>query len=415
MLQNPGKMHIHKQLTAFLEEHHLLSSTQFGFRTKRNTELAATLFLDEIRRSMDKGELTGAIFIDLSKAFDTLSHAQIIESLSSCGVTGIEKELFIDYLFNRKQTVRIDKETSTPEPITCGVPQGSILGPLLFLIAFNDIGSTLHHCNIITYADDTVIYTSGKNKEDIEKVLQDDFQSLAAWLEANDLVINLKKGKTECMLIGTPQRVKNKSIEINYHHHTLFLTDTYKYLGIQLDQTLSLRKHIETVYKKASARLYLLKRIRPQLTTDAALTIYKTMLTPLFTYCSILTGNPSKTFQTKVKNLENRAYKIVFKGNVPRKSKFTTISELNKKRICLQVINCILGNTCENFENYFEMMKNNTRNKNCRLRLPKIKLEVCRKSFFFNGAKEFNTLPMKIRSAQSTEEFLKFYKEVFNL
>ena len=194
---------IHNQLLTYLEDLKLLSSRQFGYRKQRNTELAATLLLDEVRENMNRGEITGSIFIDLSKAFDTLGHAQIINNLSSCGVEGIEKEFFTDYLFNRKQTVCIGKETSDTQPVTCGVPQGSILGPLLFLVAFNGIGNTLRHCKIITYADDTVIYTSGKRKEDVEKALQEDFTSLADWLELNDLIINLKKGKTECTLFGT--------------------------------------------------------------------------------------------------------------------------------------------------------------------------------------------------------------------
>ena len=222
---------VHNQLITFLEENHLLSSSQFGYRKNRNTELAATLLLDDIRRNMDNGEMTGSIFIDLSKAFDTLGHAQIIECLQSCGVRGIEKELFLNYLFGRKQTVVIGNERSPPESVTCGVPQGSILGPLLFLVTFNDIGNHLRHCKIITYADDTVIYTSAKSKDDIERFLQEDFKSLAEWLELNDLVINLKKGKTECVLFGTPQRLKNKSIEINYRHHP------YKQLQISWSAT----------------------------------------------------------------------------------------------------------------------------------------------------------------------------------
>ena len=110
------------------------------------------------------------------------------QSLQNCGVEGIEKELFIDYLFNRKQSVRFGKEISSAHYVTCGVPQGSILGPLLFLVSFNEIGSTLRHCKIITYADDTVIYTSGKTKEIVEKALQNDFKSLAEWLERYDLI-----------------------------------------------------------------------------------------------------------------------------------------------------------------------------------------------------------------------------------
>ena len=119
----------------------MLSSTQFGFQKKRNTELAATLLLGKIRENTDNMSYDGSYFIDLSKAFDTLSHGQIFESLSSYGIYGTERELFTNYLFNRTQSVRIGPEVSVPEKITCGVPQGSILGPLLFLITFNDINS----------------------------------------------------------------------------------------------------------------------------------------------------------------------------------------------------------------------------------------------------------------------------------
>ena len=403
---------IHHQLMTFLEENKLLSATQFGYRKKRNTELAATLLLDEIRRNMDKGQVTGSIFIDLSKAFDTLSHAQIIESLTKYGVTEVEKELFIDYLFNRKQMVCFNREVSTYQHVNCGVPQGSILGPLLFLIVFNNIESTLSHCKIITYADDTVIYTSAKTTEVVEKLLQSDFKSLADWLKMNDLVINLKKGKTECILFGTCQRIINKTLNITHHHHTVSFATTYKYLGVHLDQTLSLCSHLEKTYKKASGRLYLLKRVRPYLTIEAALTIYTSMLVPLFTYCSILNGNPSRTYEKKIENMEDRAYKTIYKQKRDQRSKFRTVKELVKKRLCLQVYKCLKGNTCDNFKNYFEIMMNKTRNNNCIIRLEKVKLECCRKSFFFNGAREFNSLPINIRSAGSENQFLKLYKEV---
>ena len=122
----------------------------------------------------------------------------------------------------------------------------------------------------------------------------------------------------------------------------------------------------------------------------------------------------SKTIQTKFNNLENMVYRILFKGNELRRSTFNT-RELTKKRICLQVLNCLQRNTCENFQNYFDVMNNQTRNKNYILRIPRVKLESCKKSYFFNGAKEYNELPTKIISAQSNEEFLKLYKEVFNL
>ena len=208
---------IHSQMSKFLEEKNLLSQTQFGFRKQRNTESAATLFLDQIHMNMNDGLMTGAIFVDLSKAFDTLSHSQIIENLTSYGIHDKEKDLLVDYLFNREQSVRIWQELSEPEKVNCGLPQGSILGPLLFLLTFNDIESVLEHSKIFTYADDTVIYFQAKTTSLIEDRLTKDFKSLADWLESMDLVCNMKKGKTEVMLFGTPQKIKNKSLKVKHN------------------------------------------------------------------------------------------------------------------------------------------------------------------------------------------------------
>ena len=182
---------IHSQVSKFLEEKNILSETQFGFRKQRNTELAATLFLDEVRENMNRGEMTGVIFVDLSKAFDSLGHAQILKNLPSYGIHGREQQLFANYLFNRKQAVRFDREISEFHDVTCGVPQGSILGPLLFLLTFDNVESVLRHSKIITYADDTVIYVSEKSKRDIEVKLNEDFCALVAWLESMHLVCNM--------------------------------------------------------------------------------------------------------------------------------------------------------------------------------------------------------------------------------
>ncbi|MEM6812713.1 MAG: reverse transcriptase family protein, partial [Pseudomonadota bacterium] len=403
---------IHQQISQFLEERRLLSPTQFGFRKERNTELAATLLLDEIRRATDKGNVTGAIFVDLSKAFDTLSHSQIIESLKSYGITGKANDLFTNYLFGRKQSVCFGAEISKPEPVTCGVPQGSILGPLLFLITFNDVSSVIKYSNIITYADDTVIYVSGKNKDEVQTKLQKDFLSVTKWLDSKDLVINMKKGKTECMLFGTAQKIKNKTLEVtNNHQHRVHIAKSYKYLGVLLDQTLSLREHIDKTYKKAAGRLYLLRRIRPQLTTKVAMTIFKTMLMPLFTYCSIITSNYTNTIEARISNFEKRAIQVIY-GEIKNDPKLS-IRACQRKRMSMQVLECLNGNVCDNFKNYFELLNNKTRNRGKLLRLPHVKLESTKKSFYFNGAKNFNNLPVDLRSTSNISQFGALYDKIF--
>ena len=130
---------VHKRLADHLEENRLLADQQFGFRRKRSTELAATLFTDDIRKLVDSKNLVGCVFIDFSKAFDTLSHSKLLSKLPAYGITGIEYEWFTSYLFNRQQLVKYNNHTYHQYPLKCGVPQGLIIGPLLFLLYANDI------------------------------------------------------------------------------------------------------------------------------------------------------------------------------------------------------------------------------------------------------------------------------------
>ena len=299
-----------KQLIDFLESNNLLSNHQFCFRSNQNTESAVTLFTDHIRKNMNDGKLTGSIFIDLSKAFGTLSHAQILQNLSSAGVKGVECELFQSYLFNRKQTVIYDGVASDPQYVLSGVPQGSIIGPLLFVIAYDRLIKVLIHCKIIMYADDVCIYTSYKSFSTIISNLTEDFARVATWLEENELTVNLRKGKTEYMLLGTSQRTKNKTLDVVHHHRTLSETNSYKHRDVLLDQNLNIKHHTIQTYKKVYSRLQLLKRLRPKLTTKATVTIYQSMILPLVTYCSLVTYS-SKSYMKKANSLHSRADQII--------------------------------------------------------------------------------------------------------
>ena len=304
---------VYQQLTEYLESNNLLSKQQFGFCKGRSTETATTLFLDDIHKARDKSQLTGAIFIDLSKAFDTISHSSILEKLPSYGITGHEKAFFTDYLFNRWQRVSYKSILSTSKPIFCGVPQGSILGALLFLLHFNNAEKQLEKCKIIMYAHDRVIYYQHKDIASIEKALSSDFNLLSNWMEKNELILNLKKGKTEVMLFGTNSRLskQNQNVKISYRANEINCTETYKYLGVNLDPTLNLGEHFSYVYKKASSRLRLLRRIRPQLTNIAALRVYQSLIIPIITYCS-LTNYFSQSYRFRLLELlETRALNII--------------------------------------------------------------------------------------------------------
>ena len=167
----------------FLDKNKLLSKFQFGFRPRLSTELAATLLLDEIRKNVDQGKLVGATFIDLSKAFDTISHSNLLQKLPQYGIKESEFSWFTDYLFHRSAAVNYGKSSSKSADIPTGVPQGSILGPLLFILFFNDITDEIKSARIVKYADDTVIYVADKDLKVINTKLSKDMESIADWFD----------------------------------------------------------------------------------------------------------------------------------------------------------------------------------------------------------------------------------------
>ena len=206
---------VHRQLIDYLESEKLLSDQQYGYRKYRSTELASIHLTDDIRKSVDKGELVGALFVDLSKAFDTLSHAIMSKKLQSYGIRGIALQWFTSYLFDRKQFCEVDGVRSSRESIVHGVTQGSILGPILFLLYFNDFGDCLKHCRMIQFADDTVLYCSNKTIEKIEFKLNEDLKYVSEYFKSNELIMNVSKGKTESMIFGTQKRLGMVSRNLN--------------------------------------------------------------------------------------------------------------------------------------------------------------------------------------------------------
>ena len=254
---------VHNQLYEYLENNKFLSSQQFGFRRNGSTTSAVVYFTDIVRKSMDRGQLTGALFIDLRKAFDTVDHSTLISKLPLYGIGHAEQRWIQNYLTQRSQIACFEGELSQEEEITYGVPQGSILGPLLFLIHINDVHLYTENCKTIMHADDTVLLLSDKTEAEINKAINHDANLLHTWLCNNGLILNSNRGKTEFLIFGTAARRKKieNEIIIEINSKPISNTDKYKYLGIHLDPSLTLTDHVHKVCKKASSRLGLLRRI----------------------------------------------------------------------------------------------------------------------------------------------------------
>ena len=397
---------VHNQLYTYLEENNLLSHCQFGFRRKSSTEHAVTYFSDFIRSSMDKGKLTGAVFVDLRKAFDTIDHATLIAKLQIYGVRGKELTWFQSYLFNRQQFVSFQSTRSERQSIRCGVPQGSILGPLLFTIVINDITEQVKKCRILLYADDTVIFTSDKDSKKIEEMLNTEFNNVTRWFTNNNLVLNLKKAKTEFVLFGTHQKLANsEKVSISLNGKMINESELYEYLGVTMDKNLTMKVHLEKNYKKVMSRTKLLARIRNNISPWVAETIYKVMILPQMLYCSNIMLGLSNTHISQFERIRSRALAII--NGRSQRVKLPTVNHAINKRCLVEVFKCQNGLAPPLFKNYFKKIlhQKETRGNNTNLLLPKVRTEAGRKSFLFQGSKLYNKLPTALKQEQSVMNF----------
>ena len=406
---------VYSQLLSYLEDNNLLTSHQYGYCNKRSTSHAATKFVDDVRRDMDNGLMVGAVFIELSRAFDTLGHATLMTKQKMYGICGQEITWFNSYLFHRTQVVYIGNSKSVSQPLFSGVPQGSILGPLLFMTYFNDLADVLKSSRILMYADDTVVYFANHNIQSIEDTLNEEVEMISTYLDESELVINLKKGKTEVMLFGTAKRISktDKSLHIVYKNVPLFQTTTYEYLGNTLDAKMNFQGDFEKRLQKASGRLRLFTKIRPLLTSNAAEKIFNSMIVPIITYCCIVKIRLTDTQKANLASIDYHASKLIYSRNSSKR--VTSTYGRMQKQACSTVRKCITGNVCSPFKNYFKVNTHVrvTRNNNCSINLPKIKLEIGRQSFYYQGCRLYNELPLEIRKEEDYKNFIKKLNMIF--
>ena len=222
--------------------------------------------------------------------------------------------------------------------------QGSILGPLIFLIFFNDFPDHLIKTKCIQYADDTVVYFSSSSIDEIESVLNNEVNQLKKYFENNELILNLKKGKTETMLFGTAKRIGQKLLRIKLDQHDVNHTTTYCYLGNELDPSLTLSRNFDKSYKKASGRLNLLTKMRPYLSVDTAYKIYEMVIAPVLLYSTLIHLQITDTQKRKLQSIDRRAKKII--GG---KKKICEIEKMRLKKSCKVVRKCLNGELCPKF------------------------------------------------------------------
>ena len=312
LLPLPGKLLekiVHKRVVKFWDDNNFLSNEQGGFRKGHSTVSTIADLTDDLFKNINEGYTTIASFVDLSKAFDTDNTQILLNKLQHAGIRGNVLNWCIDYLSKRYQCTFANSKKSGLLPVTCGVPQGSVLGPLFFLVHVNDIQGAVLNCGIKLYTDDTVLYQTGVNCLEASTKLQVSMNQFRDWCDVNALTINASK--TKVMAFASRSKVKKcQDIDIRLDNKKLKLVPYFKYLGITLDSTLNFSKHISSVIQQICYKITLLAKLKKYLRDDSALLIYKTMLLPYFDYADVIFCKANQKDISKLQTLQNKCLRI---------------------------------------------------------------------------------------------------------
>ena len=299
------------QLTKYLDENNLICEKQYGFRKNHSTEYAALHIVDFLNYQLDANKIPVSVYLDLSKAFDSLSHKILLDKIKHLGITGLAYKLLQSYLLNRQQYVAFKNCRSDLKFINNGVPQGSILGPMLFLIYINDFPNASKLFNFIMYADDTSLFCclEGIQSPHKEYTLNQELQKVYKWLLANKLKLNV--AKTKYMIFS--KRNKNiNPIYLNINNNVIDHVSSFNFLGLHLNSKLTWNTHMEEISKKISRTIGVLKKLQLTVPKNILLSIYNALILPQINYCLLCWGYDT----SEIFLLQKKAIRIISGANI---------------------------------------------------------------------------------------------------
>ena len=303
---------IYMRIADFLTFNNILGENQYGFRNKHSTEHALLNFVDLVSGELEKGNHVIGVFLDIKKAFDSVNFSILFKKMSKYGIRGKALDLIKSYLSNRKQRVKLtDKKGNCVLPnlknVSCGVRQGSLLGPLLFLIYVNDLQHASNASKIITFADDTNLFMSHPSLEALGIMANQELEKLKRWFLSNRLCLNISKTSFQ---IYSKKRLYFEP-DIKIHNVSIKREKLVKFLGVLVDESLTFRDHINHVCKKISTGIGLMARGKEILETKQLKFIYNALVLPHLSYCSLVWGINYNSYTIRLLRLQKRAARLI--------------------------------------------------------------------------------------------------------
>lgn len=310
-------------LTKYLTKYNIISKNQYGFRSGMSTEDAVINFSKSVVHKLDNSFKCYGIFLDLSKAFDTVSVPILISKLESIGIRGLPLDIFKDYLFNRSQAVKIDTVVSEEEQIGHGVPQGSILGPTLFLIYVNDLcNMKLQTCDIFTYADDTALLVYGRDWLETRTRAENYLREVMLWLSSNLLTLNIEKTKYVRFYLPHSPKPPVETLSLTAHSCVTSLSSkcsclpltnvgNIRYLGVLLDERMDWRPQVEALTGRVRRLIYVFKNLRYSADKSVMCAVYKALCQSILGYCITAWGGTYKTLLLQLERAQRYLLKVM--------------------------------------------------------------------------------------------------------
>jgi len=410
---------VFNQLNTYLVHNKLLFELQSGFREKFSTDTCLIHLHDYIRLECDKGHYTGMVLLDLQKAFDTVNHDILVLKLKALGVDEISLQWFRSYLSDRKQIVQINGDFSDPCNVECGVPQGSILGPLLFLVYINDMEAVVN-CKLMLYADDSALLVSGKSIPEIEEALSAELKNVQEWLIDNKLSLHL--GKTESILFASKRRLsKCGSLVVRCGGADIESKTQVTYLGMILDQSLSGEHFVNNIISKTSKKVKFLYRNCRGFDLKTKKMLVSSLVQCQFDYaCSSWFSGLTKKYKSRLQISQNKVVRFML-GLSPwshigadelKLVNMLPVEYRVKQLKANHLHNIFNGEAPAYMLGSFVRSDSGhqTRNQNLSFFVPRIN-SFGHNSFTYTGAKLWNSFPQVIRGTRNKSHFKKLVRD----